>query len=181
MFVLIDALGWCCLKGRDFLGDVLTYRRPLRTILGFSSGAIPTLLTGRLPQEHGHWNLLYYDPRQSPFRWLHRLRFMPDSFLNHRVARKLLKELGRHVLGLGPLFECGVRPRLLPWFNWVEKHNIYAPGGIANATSIFDRLVEEAVPYRAYSYHDASDAQILRRARCDVESSEATFFFLYLS
>jgi len=181
IFVLIDALGWRCLEGREFLGEFLTYRRALRTILGFSSGAIPTLLTGRLPQEHGHWNLIYYDPQESPFRWLHRWHFVPDAFLNHRVTRKLLKELGRHLLGLGPLFECCVRPRLLPWFNWVERRNIYAPGGVANAPSIFDRLVEENVPYRAYSYHDASDGQILRRARRDLERSEASFFFLYLS
>jgi hypothetical protein len=181
IFVLIDALGWRCLQGRQFLSDVLPYRRPLRTILGFSSGAIPTLLTGRLPSETGHWNLYYYDPVGSPFRWLRHFGFLPDPILRHRVTRKVLKELGRRVLGLGPLFECAVSPRYLPWFNWTEKRNIYEPGGISQATSIFDVLSRSGTPHRVYTYHQAQDAELLRRATRDVEESEATFFFLYLS
>jgi len=181
VFVLVDALGWKLLEDREFLSDVLPYRRPLRTVLGYSSAAIPTLLSGRLPAEHGHWNLLYYDPQGSPFRWLRRLSFLPEAMLEHRVGRKLLKELGRRVLGLGPLFECTVSPRHLPWFNWVEKRNIYAPGGLRAARSIFDQLVEKGVPYRAYSYHRFRDAEILDRASSDVDGAQARVFFLYLS
>ena len=58
IFVLIDALGWRFVEGRDFLNDLLPYRSPLRTVLGFSSGAIPTILTGVPPAVTGHWNLL---------------------------------------------------------------------------------------------------------------------------
>lgn len=178
---LIDGLGWQVLDGREFLSDLLPYRRPLRTVLGYSSGAIPTILTGKPPAEHGHWNLLYRDPDGSPFRWLDHLGFVPDGVLDHRVTRKVLKELGRRALGLGALFECCVTPRLLPRFNWVEKRNIYDPQGITGAPSIFDRLTEAGVPYRAYSYHRWRDAEILERAPRDLVDGEARFFFLYLS
>jgi len=181
VFALIDALGWKFLEGREFLTNLLPYRSPLRTVLGFSSGAIPTILTGQPPAENGHWNLYYYDPEGSPFRWLRHLGFLPNSVLDNRVSRKLLKELGRHVLGLGPLFECSVSPRLLPWFNWVEKRNLYARGGIAGARSIFDRLEHGGIPYRAYSYHHWTDQEILEQARHDIAKREASFFFLYLS
>ena len=130
--------------------------------------------------EHGHWNLFYYDPEGSPFRWLRRSSFVPDRILNHRVTRKGLQQLGRRVLGLGPLFDCCVSPRLLPWFNWVEKRNIYEPQGIGGAASIFDRLAVAGVPYRMYSYHQFNDAKILSLARRDIEAGRATFFFLYL-
>jgi Type I phosphodiesterase / nucleotide pyrophosphatase len=181
IFVLIDALGWSFVDGREFLSDLLPHRRPLRTILGYSSGAIPTILTGRSPAEHGHWNLFYYDPDGSPFRWLRHLRFLPERLLDNRVARKLLKELGRRVLGLGPLFEVCVRPHLLPWFNWTEKRNIYAPGGITGNSSIFDELARDGVPCRVYSYHRFSDTEILNQAKRDLDTSDAEFFFLYLS
>jgi hypothetical protein len=181
VFVLIDALGWHCLASREFLSDVLPYRRPLRTILGFSSGAIPTLLTGRAPAETGHWNLYAYDPQGSPFRWLRHLRFLPDAVLDTRVSRKVVKELGRRMLGLGPLFECAVTPRLLPWFRWTETRNIYAPGGIDGGGSIFDVLAASAVRHRVYSYHDGNDGELLARARRDLRESDATFFFVYLS
>ena len=181
VFVLIDALGWRFLRDDDFLGDILPYRTPLRTVLGYSSGAIPTILTGAPPSQHGHWNLFYYDPQGSPFRWLRPFGFLPDTILDHRFTRKLLKELGRRVLGLGPLFECCVSPRLLPWFNWAEKRNIYACGGIASARSIFDDLATNGVPHRVYSYHSLSDGQILQRSLRDLERDHAGFFFLYLS
>jgi predicted AlkP superfamily pyrophosphatase or phosphodiesterase len=181
VFVLIDALGWQIVDGHDFLQDLLPFRKPLRTVLGFSSGAVPTILTGVPPAQNGHWNLFYYDPQSSPFRWLKSLRFLPDRLMNHRVTRKLLKEMGRHLLGLGPLFECCVSPSLLPWFNWVEKKNIYERGGISGAPSIFDELAEQKVNYRVYSYHHATDEQIFNIAQRDIREGVASFYFVYLS
>ncbi len=180
IYVLIDALGWRVLQGRDFLQDILTYRQPVRTVLGFSSGAIPTMLTGLTPAKTGHWNLLYYDPQGSPFRWLRFFGFLPDRVLDNRVSRKLLKEAGRHVLGMGPLFECCVSPRLLPYFNWTEKRSIYASGGIPGTRSIFDDLEERRIPYKVYSYHHWTDSEIFGRAFEDLKNG-TKFSFLYLS
>jgi len=181
VFVLIDALGWEVIKDRPFLNAELPFRKPVTTVLGYSSGAIPTILTGLRPAQTGHWNLLYYDPNGSPFRWLRWFSFLPDRVLDNRYSRKLIKELGRRVLGMGPLFECFVSPTLLPSFNWVEKENIYAEGGISGSVSIFDRLKERRVPYRVYSYHSLSDAEILNHARRDIQAGGANFFFVYLS
>jgi len=181
IFVLIDALGWRYLEGREFLNDILPYRVPLQTVLGFSSGAIPTILTGAPPAATGHWNLFYYDPKGSPFRWLRPAGFLPDALLDNRVTRKLLKELGRRVLGMGPLFECSVSPRFLPLFNYVEKKNIYGAGGIPGSSSIFDELTAQGIAHRVYSYHHLSDANIIEGAIQDIQSKTASFFFLYLS
>ncbi len=180
VFVLIDALGWTVLEGREFLSDLLPYRQPLRTVLGFSSGAIPTMLTGCSPAENGHWNLFYYDPQGSPFSWLRYFQFVPARLMDHRVTRKLLKEMGRRMLGMGQNFECCVSPRLLPWFNFIERRDIYEPGGIARTKSVFDLLLEGGVPYRVYTYHHWKDEEILKRALQDVEESDARFFFVYL-
>jgi predicted AlkP superfamily pyrophosphatase or phosphodiesterase len=181
IFVLIDALGWEIIKNRQFLNDELPFRKPLETVLGYSSGAIPTILTGLNPAQTGHWNLFYYDPKESPFRWLRWFGFLPGWMLNSRLSRKVITELGRRVLGMGPLFDCGVSPGLLPLFNFVEKRNIYAEGGIPNSVSIFDLLRARGVPYHVYSYHQLSDSRIVDQARIDIESGDAHFFFLYLS
>lgn len=179
--VLIDAFGWQFAEGLRFMADALPFRAPLRTVLGYSSGAIPTMLTGKPPAQHGHWNLFYYDPNGSPFRWLRHARFLPERALDNRVSRKVIKELGRRVFGLGSLFDCAVKPSLLPWFNWVEKANIYEPGGITGAASIFDELAVAGISYRAYTYHRYRDAEALAQARRDIEAGAAGFFFLYLS
>src|SRR6266852_8353321 len=181
IFVLIDALGWRFLDGRDFLSDVLPYRKPLRTVLGFSSGAIPTILTGVPPARHGHWNLFYYDPDGSPFHWLAHFRSLPNCVLDNRVTRKLIKELGRKLLGMGRNFECCVSPNLMPWFNYVERRNIYEPGGISGASSIFDELAQNGIRSRVYTYQQWTDKEILHRAEEDLKARAATFYFLYLS
>jgi hypothetical protein len=181
VFVLIDALGWEIIKDRPFLNDELAYRRPLETVLGYSSGAIPTILTGLHPAQTGHWNLYYYDPKGSPFRWLRWFRFLPDRLLDNRIGHKAIKELGRRVLGMGPLFECGVSPALLPYFNFVEKRNIYAEGGIPNSVSIFDLMKARGIPYSVYSYHQMSDSRIVEQACSDIQFGGSQFFFIYLS
>jgi hypothetical protein len=181
VFVLIDALGWEIIKDLPFLNAALPVRMPLTTVLGYSSGAIPTILTGQTPAQTGHWNLFYYDPEGSPFRWLKAAAFLPERLLDNRYARRIIRELGRRVMGLGPLFECAVSPRLLPKFNWVEKENIYGERGIPSTASIFDLLKERKIPYQVYSYHSRSDSEICAQARHDIEHDAASFYFLYLS
>ncbi len=180
VFVLIDALGWRLLEERDFLPEYLPYREPLRTVLGFSSAAIPTILTGEPPRRHGHWSLFYYDPRRSPFRWLRLFGALPRPVLDHRITRRLITELGRRVLGMGPLFECCVSPALLPKLDWVEKRDIYACHGITGAPSIFDSLAAAGIEHRVYTYKKWSDAQILDRACRDIQAGAGSVYFLYL-
>lgn len=181
VFVLVDALGWEVVGKHDFLQDLLPYRQPVRTVLGFSSGAIPTLLTGLPPEQTGHWNLYYFDPQRSPFRWFRPFTCLPEPLLNNRISRKVMKELGRRVLGLGSHFECHVSPRTLPWFNFVEKRSIYQPGGITGVPSIFDDLARRSRAYRVYTYHDGPDSQLVNWAMNDLHSRNASFLFLYLS
>jgi predicted AlkP superfamily pyrophosphatase or phosphodiesterase len=111
---------------------------------------------------------------------MRRLRFLPYDLLDNRLGRRFMTELGRRVLGLGPGFDCCVSPKLLSWFNWTERGNIYERGGLGTTPSIFDQLAEQEIPYRAYSYQHASDSEILEQATTDVERDRAGFFFLYL-
>lgn len=178
VIVLVDALGWTYIEDREFLQSWLPHRQPLPTVLGYSSGAIPTLLTGAPPHRHGHWNLYYYAPTNSPFRWL---RPGLGRWLDNRVGRRLLRELGRRALGLGPLFEVNVAPPLLRHFDWIEKKSIYEPGGITGGGSLFDRLDAGGVATRVYTYHGYTDAETLSRAPTDILSGQADFYFLYLS
>src|SRR3989442_1117360 len=88
IYVLVDALGWELVRGRPFLDDVLIDKRWLVTILGYSSGAIPSLLSGRYPNQHGHWNLFYRSPAASPFRWTRPLGRLPKPLVENPVSRR---------------------------------------------------------------------------------------------
>jgi hypothetical protein len=180
VFTLIDALGWTYVKSRPILPDVLKHRYEVRTVLGFSSGAIPTLLSGKMPKDSGHWNLFYYDPEHSPFRWVRWFTFLPKPLLNHRVTRRIIRVVSQRLSRFGGYFQIyGVPVELLPYFDICEKKDIYRPGGVPS--SLFDQLEALGVRYRTYSYHEMTDAEIVRTARRDLRDKECDFYFLYLS
>jgi Type I phosphodiesterase / nucleotide pyrophosphatase len=180
IFILIDALGWSYLKDSSFLADLLPYRTSVQTILGFSSGAIPVLLSGRPPKDSGHWNLFYYDPKNSPFRWIRWVSFLPKSLLNNRIVRRGVREVTHLLNKFGGYFQIyGVPVELLPYFDICEKKDIYRPGGLPG--SLFDRLEQSKTRYRTYSYHEFSDRQIFDQAASDLKARKFDFYFLYLA
>lgn len=180
IFVLIDAFGWAFVKDRDFLPETLTYRTEVQTVLGFSSGAIPTLLSGKQPRDSGHWNLFYYDPERSPFRWLRKFSSLPSALLNNRVVRRGVRFVSQRLSRFGGYFQIyGVPVEVLPYFDICEKDDIYRPGGVPG--SIFDSLQESGLRFRSYSYHDCSDEEIIRQARRELTSGQFDFYFIYLS
>lgn len=181
IYVLVDALGWEVVKNRPFLDDVLTDRRWLTTILGYSSGAIPTLLSGRPPAEHGHWNLFYRAPERSPFRWTRPLAALPRPLVENRVSRRALKAVARRLSGYTGYFSLYSYPVAhLPYFDLTEKRDIYQPGGL-DCRSLFDDLREHDIRYESFTYHRYTDAQTLELAPRRAAVSDARVLFLYLS
>jgi hypothetical protein len=181
IYVLVDALGWEVIRHRGFLDDVLPDRRWLTTILGYSSGAIPTLLSGRTPSQHGHWNLFYLAPERSPFRWTRALAPLPRPLVENRVARRVLKTVARRLSGYTGYFSLYDYPVAhLPYFDLTEKRDIYQPGGL-DCPSLFDAFREAGLRWEAYTYHTHTDAEILRLAEQRAAVTDARVLFLYLS
>jgi hypothetical protein len=181
VFVLVDALGWELVRKRPFAQEFLPHQQPLRTLLGFSSGIIPAILTGRTPAENGMWNLVYFDPEHSPFRAMRKLGTLPARLLDNRIGRRALTEIGRRILRMGSNFDVSVPLQSLPWFHWAESRNIYARGGIPGQQSIFDRLHEQGIANKIYSHKDSlTDREILDRAAADIKDGHDEVYFLYL-
>ncbi len=66
IFLFIDALGWKIVNEHDFLTDMLPYRKKINMQFGYSSSAIPTILSGKTPAEHGHLGLFRMGERMKP-------------------------------------------------------------------------------------------------------------------
>jgi Type I phosphodiesterase / nucleotide pyrophosphatase len=182
IFVLIDALGWEWIKEHPFLKDVAPYRRPLDSVLGFSTAAIPSILTGRFPQEHGRLSLFHRANGHSPFSKLKLICAMPPWMVENRYARFGVKTLARRLNNLSGHFHLyGVPLSYLPKLDVCEKRNIYEPGGIPGSTSIFDLLREDGKSYKTYCYHDGTDDQLLASIEADLRAGAAKFYFIYLA
>ena len=182
IFILMDALGWEWIKEHPFLKEVAPYRRPLDSVLGFSTAAIPSILTGRFPEEHGRLSLFHRANGHSPFSKLKFICAMPPWMVENRYARFGVKTLARRMNNLTGYFQLyGVPLKYLPKLDVCEKRNIYAPGGIPGSTSIFDLLHGGGKSYRTYCYHDGTDDQLIASMEADLRAGAAKFYFLYLA
>ena len=95
VFVFVDALGWEQVEKYGFLKDLLPYRREIEMQFGYSCTAIPTILSGKRPDEHGHLAFYDYAPEKSPFK---AMRFVapllrPRSFWRRGRVRNQLSKL----------------------------------------------------------------------------------------
>ncbi len=180
--VLVDALGWNFVSQRGFLDDIMAVKTPVDTLLGFSSAIIPSILTGKIPAEHGHWNLFYLSRANSPFKWMESLAGWPEPLIENKISRKIIQKIAYRRSGFGGYFHMyGVPIKYLPYLDICEKRDIYQPGGISGAQSIFDTFTEMGIKYGCYNYHQLSDADIFKEAERDLESENHTFLFLYLA
>ncbi len=123
---LIDALGWRIAERFGFCRELFEKRAPLDTVLGYSSAAIPSLLSGTTPSEHGAWAMWRRaDEGRSPFRYLRYVPKLPHA-LDWRVRNLVRRFTNRRRLidGYYDLYEIPVH--LLARFD-VAQHKRVGP------------------------------------------------------
>ncbi|ROS01507.1 putative AlkP superfamily pyrophosphatase or phosphodiesterase [Sinobacterium caligoides] len=180
IFTFVDAFGWEIYRHYDFMNDRLPHAKRLNTVFGYSSAALPSILTGRYPREHKHWSSFYYAPKSSPFkhlRWLSPLPAFP--FNNWRVRNLLSRWVSKreHFTGYFELYNIPFKK--LPYFDYVEKNDYFQPGGIVKTDTIFDWCEEHDIHY--YCAHwSTPEQQVIDSSITYFEARETPFIFLYL-
>ncbi len=150
IILLVDALGWEIARRFDFCKEVLPRSGPLGTVLGYSSAAIPSLLSGTPPSVHGAWAMYKFAPERSPFRLLRRMPPLPRAMeWRLRVFTRWLTERRRTIEGYYDLYEIPLN--VLGYFDVAHRGDPYAPGGIGQE-SFFDRLSKEGVSFDVWTY-----------------------------
>lgn len=183
LFVFIDALGWETFSRHSFLEDVWAKASPLETVLGYSCTCDPTILTGCMPNEHGHFSFFLQDRSgRSPLRHLRWLNLLPSSWVDRGRVRRWLSRAVASGYGFDGYFQLYETPfDVLHHFDYSEKRDIYQPGGILGGQpTIFDRLREEGIPF-AISDWRRSESENLHRLQQDIQDGEIAFAYLYLA
>ena len=101
LFVFIDACGWEIIKNDPFAKTVAPNRKKLGSVFGYSSTCVPSILSGRWPVEHRNWSYFVYDPKNSPFKMLKVLRWLPNKITSRRIFRHWLSKSGYVAATLG--------------------------------------------------------------------------------
>lgn len=181
VFAFVDALGWEVLRGRTFLEDELPWRQRVRSVLGYSSACVPSILTGRLPRDHGHWSFFYCSPETSPFRALRPLRLLPESITGRARVRNLLSKSVARRHGFTGYFQLYQLPFAHAHeFDYCEKRDLFSPGGVSGAPTIFDKLRAAGTCFHVSDWRRDEDSNVAALHR-DLAASEIRFAFLYLA
>ncbi len=179
LFVFIDACGWEIIKEHPFARAHAPNRRRLRSVFGYSSACIPSILSGRWPAEHRNWCYFVYDPPNSPFRGLRRLRWLPRAVTSRRIFRHRLSRALRAHLGFRGYFDLYNIPfEHISLFDFSEKKNPLQPGGLNCGPNIFDHLREAGIPWHV-SDPARTERQNLDALMADIRDERIDLGFLY--
>ncbi len=181
VFMFVDAMGWEIIKDRDFLKDLLPNRYRVGMQFGYSSTAIPTILSGQKPTVHKHLSFYYYAPDKSPFKIFPYLGLglLPSSIADRWRVRHTLSKLVAKYYGFTGYFEMYAMPfSRIAYFDYIEKTDIFVPGGLSPVKNIADVLVEKGIPYHISNWRLPETANFEALIR-DVKEGNIRFAFLY--
>jgi hypothetical protein len=177
--VFVDACGWEIIKDQPFAKAHAPERRKLRSVFGYSSACIPSILSGRWPVEHRNWCYFVYDPPNSPFRFLRHLRWLPRALTSRRFFRHRLSKLLKVHLKFRGYFDLYNIPfEYISLFDFSEKKNPLQPKGLNRGPNIFDFMQDRGIPWNV-SDPKLGERQNLEGLLADIRSERIDLGFLY--
>ena len=180
IFLFIDALGWELVERSGFMKERLPYRRKIEMQFGYSSTAIPTILSGKTPAEHGHLGLFRFAPEASPFKALARIAplLRPASFWNRGRVRNLLSRIVKRIYGFTGYFQLYQMPfKKLALMDYCEKNDLFAAHGMGEIENLRDLLLRSGRPFHISDWH-IGDQRNFAAARQAIADGK-TFLFIY--
>ena len=180
IFLFIDALGWKIVNDHKFLAELLPYRKSAFMQFGYSSSAIPTILSGKTPAEHGHLGLFRFTQTGSPFKHFSRMAwlFKPESFWNRGRVRHHLSKIIKKLYGFTGYFQLYRMPIWkLRFVDYCEKKDLFVANGMKPYENLYDALSRMGVPFHISDWH-LSDTENYAAAAKAIENGKK-FLFVY--
>ena len=184
VYMFVDALGWEIVSKYNFLKDSLVYRKKVEMQFGYSSAAVPTILSGKYPQEHKHFSFFYYDPKRSPFKFFKYLKYFfgagvhPKCLFNRGRVRRIISRFTAKMMGYTGYFSLYSVPfNKLPFFDYCEKTDIFALGGLLPVKNLHDVLKASGLKFHISDWRKSEDENIALAQQAIAD--DADFVFVY--
>lgn len=179
LFVFVDACGWEIIRNDPFAQQLAPQRKKLASVFGYSSTCVPSILSGRWPDEHRNWSYFVYDPRNSPFKSLRALRWLPNALTSRRIFRRWLSKFVKVQLSFRGYFDLYNIPfKYISLYDFTEKKSPLQPRGMNRGPNIFDFLAEKQIRYHVSAPENPEPAN-LEALITDIAKEELDFAFLY--
>lgn len=177
LILLVDALGYTQAGDRRFLACLDQPRVPVRSVLGYSSAALPTLMSGLYPEEHGHLAMYRRAGRDGVFRgasrWVRPLSRLTSRHwtLRRWVARSL--ERGG-VTGYFSLYDVPLE--LLGEFDLCQRRDIFGRDAFPDHRGLGDLLARPDA--RIWNWR-VPEARALAALEEEIQRGEARCLLFY--
>jgi hypothetical protein len=181
LVVFVDALGPDQLARHGEGLAFLPHSRPLRGVLGYSSGALATVLTGAPPQAHGRMCL--FSARQpdasgilEPLRWLGLLpRIVHErGRFRHAVSKAFAKSAG--LTGYVALHR--VPPDAFRWLDIPERDDLFHTDAVGDASTFLSDAREAGLTVYAAPWK-LPEPERWEHTHRAIESLQPDLAFLY--
>lgn len=178
VILFVDALGWRLAGSFPGFAGPLAHRREIATLLGFSSGALPTAFSGRPPREHGRW-LMYRRAGADGgvFRGFERLAWLPTRLRRSWRLRQWLaaRVAAGGVRGYFDLYDVPLGE--LARFDLAERDDLFAPGGLGVDT-LWDAFERRGVRWHGWNWR-TPEAAAIADLRARLAAGQDDVLFLY--
>ncbi|MDD2403556.1 MAG: alkaline phosphatase family protein [Victivallaceae bacterium] len=182
IFLFCDALGFEIVSKYHFMEKEFPFRYSVRTQLGYSSTAVPTILTGKPPTVHRHFSFFFRNPDgHSPFRFFNILKYFmhPGIIFNHHRVRHQLSKIIKWWYGFTGYFNLYQVPYdRLPFFDYCEKGDIFAAGGLKPVENLRDMLDKSGISFHISNWRNG-DIENLQEAKKIIAGGKCDFLFIY--
>lgn len=178
LIILVDALGWEQAGDPAFLPGLGAPRAPIRSVLGYSSANLPTIMTGRLPREHGHFAMYRRAGRDGVFAGVKPALSLVSRMTDRqwRVSRWLARWLRwRGVTGYFSLYEIPLS--VLAEFDLCQRKDIHAPGAFAGMSGLADLALASGAG-RIWNWSVPED-QAFAELTAEIDRGEKRVLMLY--
>ncbi|MCU0656921.1 MAG: alkaline phosphatase family protein [Polyangiaceae bacterium] len=181
LVVFVDALGPALLERLRRRLPWLSSSRGLRGELGYSSGALATILTGKTTAEHGRFCL--FSAHQgagagplAPLRWLGLL----PSLIHERggVRRRVAQAFARLQGWSGYFALHRVPPELFPWLDVPERDDLFQTPAINGAPTFLAQARRRGLRVLSARWQ-LGEQQRWREALAAIEHQDSDLIFLY--
>jgi hypothetical protein len=179
LFIFVDACGWEIIKNGPFAREFAPQRKRLNSVFGYSSACVPSILSGRWPDEHRNWCYFVYDPKNSPFKSLKPLQWLPKAVTGRRIFRRWLSKFVKAQLSFRGYFDLYNIPfEHISLYDFSEKKSPLQPNGMNHGPNIFDFLEQKKIPYHV-SQPEAGEEANRDALLEDIAVERVDFAFLY--
>ena len=163
VFIYFTGPGWHIFKEHDFLTKYCKYQFPIQSQLGCSHAVLSTTLTGKTPDEHGHFSSYY--------------------FKKSNTALETTKRLYTKVVGVksGYFGKYSVPIRNLNSLVQDGHHTSkLTPGYFAPLPSIVDMVQEKKIAHSIITTNSHSPTQVLKDIRNRLKDKSLEFAFIQI-